>query len=176
MKKIIFVIDMVKGFCIKGNLASSDINKIVPNIKNYLEKNKENKIVFINDNHSKNDIEMEVYPLHCLSGTEESEVVEELKPYAKTIIKKNTTNSFFAIENKSIFEEFDTFEIIGCCTDICILQFALTLKTYLNFKNINKDVVVFKNLVDTFNSKDHNRIEYHNNALNLMNNAGIKIK
>ncbi|MBN4089540.1 cysteine hydrolase [Mycoplasma enhydrae] len=177
MKTMIFVVDMVKGFCKKGNLVSEDINKIIPDVKEYLEANKDNsEIIFINDNHHKDDIEMEVYPLHCLANTEESEVVDELKCFANKIIKKNTTNSFFAFEDKSIFEKFNNFVIIGCCTDICILQFALTLKTYLNFKKLNKDVSVISNLVATFEAKNHNKEEYHNNALNLMKNAGIKIK
>lgn len=176
LKKIIFVVDMLKGFCTIGPLASKDINNLVPNIAEFLEKNKEEKIVFLCDSHSKDDIEMESYPIHCLNNTDESEIEDLLKPFAKEIINKNTTNSFLAIKDKSIFEDYDDFEIIGCCTDICVLQFALTLKTYLNSIHLNKDVIVFKNLVDTFDSENHNRKEYHDFALKLMANGGIIIK
>lgn len=176
MKKIIFVVDMLKGFCSIGPLASKHINEIVPNIANFLEKNKNERVIFLCDSHSKNDVEMQSYPLHCLNNTEEAEIDDLLKPFAKEIIKKNTTNSFLAIEDKKIFEEYDAFEIVGCCTDICVLQFALTLKTYLNSIHLNKDVIVFQNLVDTFDSENHNRKEYHNFALKLMANGGIIIK
>ena len=40
--------------------------------------------------------------------------------------------------------EIDAYIITGCCSDICVLQFALTLKTYLNAQNIDKKVIVPK--------------------------------
>ncbi|ENY68538.1 Hypothetical protein, putative hydrolase of the Isochorismatase family [Metamycoplasma auris 15026] len=176
MKKLIFVIDMLNGFAKKGNLASKRINKLIPKIANYLQKNVDADNIFFCDAHSENDIEMLSYPSHCLKGTPESQIVSELEKYAKTIIKKNTTNSFLNLQNKEFLDSYQSFEILGCCTDICILQFAINLKTYFNAKNINKDIIVFKNLVDTFHSKNHNGKKFHKFALKLMENSGILIK
>lgn len=174
--KAIFVVDMVNGFCKKGALYSNNIESIIVPIKNFLETQyKDNDIYFLNDAHSSDDIEMQSYPIHCLKNSKESQVVDELKKYAKNIIEKNSTNSFFALK-KEILSKYDSFEIIGCCSDICILQFAITLKTYFNHLKRNKEIVVFKNLIATFNIPNHNSQEYHDFALNLMANAGIKIK
>ncbi|ENY53750.1 isochorismatase family cysteine hydrolase [Metamycoplasma alkalescens] len=176
MQKIIFVIDMLNGFCNQGKLASKHIKKLVPSIEKFLSKNQDEEIIFICDQHSMNDIEMKSYPIHCLKNTKEAEIVDELKFFAKKIIGKNTTNSFFAFENKDFLEQYERFEIVGCCTDICILQFAINLKTYFNKKNLDKEIIVYKNLVDTFNTKKHNRKHFNKFALKLMQNSGIIIK
>ncbi|AZG68413.1 isochorismatase family cysteine hydrolase [Mycoplasma struthionis] len=177
-KNAIFVVDMVNGFCTSGSLASQYIAKLIPAQKDFLEKKvaeNKSKIIFLCDAHSENDIEMLSYPIHCLKGSFESDIVKELKPFADQIIYKNTTNSFFAIDKK-LYEEFNSYEIIGCCSDICILQFALSLKMYLNSKQINKNVIVYENLVSTFDSENHNKDEFHNMAIKLLKNAGILIK
>ena len=83
MKKLICVIDMLNGFTKLGPLSSDLIKNIIPNIENYLNVNKKINNLFICDSHSKNDIEMKQYPLHCLMHTEEAEIVSELLPYVK---------------------------------------------------------------------------------------------
>ena len=56
------------------------------------------------------------------------------------------------------------------------MQYALTLKALFNQYNIACEVIVYDNLVNTFDSPDHNREYYQEAALNLMRNAGITIK
>ncbi len=71
----------------------------------------------------------------------------------------------------------ETYIIVGDCTDICIKQFALSLKTYFNEKNENKKVIVPANAVETF----HLDVTYHHaglmNLLSLyeMEQGGIEI-
>ncbi len=174
MNKILFVVDMVKGFCNFGNLASKKIASIISNIANHCKKNKNVDNIFLCDAHSENDIEMNVYPIHCLKDSNESEIVDELKSFCQKRVDKNTTNSFFAIDKKCL-QKYDEFEIVGCCSDICILQFALSLKTYLNSINQNKDVVVYKDMIATFDLPNHDSTQYHDFAIKLMQQAGIKI-
>ncbi|PZW01523.1 isochorismatase family cysteine hydrolase [Metamycoplasma auris] len=176
MKKLIFVIDMLNGFTKKGNLASKRIKKLIPRISRHMQQNSEFDNIFFCDAHTESDLEMFSYPLHCLKNTPESEIVSELVGFAKTIIKKNTTNAFLKLENKEFLDSYNEFEIIGCCTDICILQFALNLKTYFNSKNMDKNVIVYKKLVNTFDSKNHKGNKFHKFALKLMENSGILIK
>ncbi|MBW0595939.1 cysteine hydrolase [Mycoplasma anatis] len=171
----IFVVDMVNGFAHHGNLYSKNIEDIIKPIAKFLEINKSSSITFLCDFHEQDDIEMNEYPLHCLKNTSESEVVKELSKYIQNIVYKNCTNSFFFI-NKDELNKFDTIEIIGCCTDICVLQFATTLKTYFNSLKINKDIIVYSDLVATFDSEDHNAEEFNTFALKLMKNAGIKVQ
>lgn len=175
MKKVICVIDMLNGFTKIGPLSSDLIKNIIPNIENYLNINKKINNLFICDSHSKNDIEMKQYPLHSLVQTEEAEIVSELLPYVKKIVLKNTTNAFHHIDINEIFK-YDSIEIVGCCTDICVLQFAISLKTYFNKILVDKEIIVYEDLVATFDSDDHNANKYHSFALSLMKEAGIVIK
>ncbi|HHI5797845.1 TPA: isochorismatase family protein [Clostridioides difficile] len=90
------------------------------------------------------------YPVHCLENDVESELVDELKSIENLqIFPKNSTNGFFALENLD-FDNIDNIIIVGDCTDICIYQFAITLKSYFNQHNIEKNIVVPMNLVDTY--------------------------
>ncbi|TPR54301.1 isochorismatase family cysteine hydrolase [Metamycoplasma neophronis] len=175
MKKITIVIDMLSGFAKKGALSSPLINAIIKPMAAFLETRINVDNIFICDAHSANDIEMQSYPIHCLKGSEEAEVVSELQKYVKQIVHKNSTNGFFEV-SKQIWKEYDEFEIIGCCTDICVMQFATTLKTYLNMLGENKNVIIYKDLVATFDSPSHKADEYQKMALSLMENAGIIIK
>lgn len=175
MKKIIFVVDMLNGFVKEGSLASKNIAKIVPKQVSFLNKNKNIDNLFICDSHRKDDIEMQVYPLHCLKGTDEAQIIDELMPFVKSIMPKNSTNAFHNLKNLN-YENYDEYEIIGCCTDICILQLALSLKTYFNEKKQNKKVIVYKNLVSTFDAPNHKASTYHKMAISIMEQSGIIIK
>lgn len=175
MKRLVFVVDMVNGFVKFGAMADCKIAEIIPNI---IEKIKScDDVHFLCDNHDANDLELSFgYPLHCLENSDESKIVEELKIFAnhKNVTFKKSTNAFFKLDKK-ILDYFDEFIITGCCTDICVLQFALTLKAYLNEFNINKRVIVPANCVETFNAPTHNREYYNEIALNLIKNAGAEV-
>ncbi len=175
--KAILVIDMIKGFTEKGSLYDPNIQRIVKPIANFLKINQNEDIYFICDAHSESDLEMQNYPLHCLKGTNESEIDDQLAKFAKPnkIYFKDTTNGFhhFPVE---ILKKYKEIVFVGCCTDICVLQFVLSLKTYFNKEKIQTQIVVYENLVDTFNSETHNRDLMHEFALRLMENAGVKIK
>ena len=69
--------------------------------------------------------------------------------------------------------ETDAYIITGCCSDICVLQFALTLKTYLNAQNIDKKVIVPKNAIETYNAPGHDAKQMNEVSYNLMKAAGI---
>ncbi|WP_025755447.1 cysteine hydrolase family protein [Mycoplasmopsis cricetuli] len=173
--KLTFVIDMINGFTKEGPLASKTIQKIIAPMQKYL-KNQKN-IIFICDAHSSNDLEMKQYPLHCQSGSFEAKIVDELNEFVtKTnVFYKNTTNAFWELFQSDIWLKYDSFELLGCCTDICILEFALTLKSYFNKIQLDKPIIVHSKLTATFNNKKHNSEQFHNFALQLMKQAGIEI-
>ncbi|WP_322908384.1 isochorismatase family cysteine hydrolase [Mycoplasmopsis felis] len=176
-KKLTIVVDMLNGFAKEGPLSSNRIKSIIPNIIKVLDKSQQ--ILFVCDAHSEDDIEMEQYPIHCLKNTKEAEIISELKPYSKSenskIIYKNTTNAFYEI-NPKIWDYYDEFELVGCCTDICVLQLSLSLKTWLNKINSNKIVSVIENAVQTFDSPNHNGDLMHKYSLEIISQAGIIIK
>ena len=99
MKKLLLVIDMVNGFVKEGALADKGINNITPNIINLIKKyvQEENDIISIQEGHNENSKEFENFPKHCILGTEEADLIEELKPYESNmkVIRKKFNIWFF---------------------------------------------------------------------------------
>lgn len=182
MKNLLVVVDMVNGFVNFGALADKNINKITPTIINMIKDAKKNgfELLAFRDSHSMNDEEFKTYPPHCLKGTTESELIPELKPYAKHfdhIIEKNTTNGFITTEFQNMLKtnKYDNVVVCGCCTDICVLNYVESFENYIKDKNLDTKIFVVKNACYTFDGANHNAEEYHNLALKQMQKMGAKI-
>ncbi len=182
-KEILVVIDMLKGFLENGPLADPSIRQIIPEnvkwIKSFLAENK--PVLFFQDAHEIDALEFENYPPHCLKGSIESELVDELKVYEDQMIKveKNTTNGFFAPDFQKFLKEnpdISKITITGCCTDICVLNFAITMKTYCQTIQKPITIVVLEKAVDTFGLPGHDKSATHQSALGMMRGAGIIIQ
>jgi len=183
MKKLLVIIDMINGFVKEGNLADKEVNNITPNIikliKEYIKNDDE--IITFQDGHSKNSKEFESFPVHCVLGTKEAELIDELMPYKDKmkLIRKNSTSGLVTSEFLKYMEEkgkqLEEIVITGCCTDICVINFALPLKNYINEHNLNIKVKIYKNAVETYDSPIHNREEYNEIAFKIMNLNGIEI-
>lgn len=178
----IIVVDMINGFCKKGQLADPIIMDIVPNIKTLLESiNDHQKTIYFADEHTQVSPELDFFPTHCM-GDEESQVVDQLKGYGN-VIGKNSTNGFHTDKFRSWLNDIamddvllPQFIITGCCTDICVMTFALTLKTYFNQINRNVRVIIPIDCVDTYHIEGvHDAVEYNEFTLNLMKQAGIEV-
>jgi nicotinamidase-related amidase len=150
------IIDMVNGFTKEGSLKSSRIEEIIPEVARLsraCDSCNIKKLAF-SDCHIDESPEFTSYPKHCMQGSFEAEIVEEIKEVGGyTLLEKNSTNGFleekFQVwlkENKNI----DTFIIAGDCTDICIEQFSITLKTWFNMQNMKSRVIVPLNTVETY--------------------------
>ncbi len=184
MKKLLLVIDMVNGFVKKGVLADKKINNITPNIINLIKENikNNNDIISVQEGHNEKSKEFENFPYHCILGTEEAELIDELKPFEQNmkVIRKNSTSGFVTKEFMEYIEqnkkELDEIVITGCCTDLCVMNFALPLKTYINEYDLNIKVIIYKNAVETYDAPNHNRKEYNEMAFKIMEQNGIKIK
>lgn len=184
MKNLLLVIDMVNGFVKEGALADNYINNIAPNIIQLIKEHIENNydIISIQEGHNKNSKEFNYFPAHCIIGTPEAELIDELLPYEKNmkIIRKNSTCGFVTKEFlEYINKNQDTLEEIalcGCCTDLCVMNFALPLKNYINENDLDIKVTIYKDCVETYNSPTHNREEYNNMAFKIMEQNGIILK
>ena len=181
-KSCLVIIDMINGFIFEGSLSDPWINRctkpIVKLVQTFID-NKQPILAFC-DSHSENSCEFESFPLHCLSDTSESELINALKPYASNmkILLKNSTNGFVQPEFENWFKQIlplDKMIITGCCTDICVLQFALSVKGYINQHNLTTEIVIPRNCTETFETSDHNRKQFNEMAYTLMINAGIKV-
>ena len=179
IKKLLINVDMVKGFVKTGAMSDPYIQHIIPeHIK--LMKENEGAIVIIKDTHKENCREFKRYPVHCVEGTEESELADELKEFEKDalVYEKNSTSTIYAENFLSDIDKMESLEeviIIGCCTDICILNLAIPLQNYFDQKDRNITITVPKNAVETYDAPYHNREEYNEMALKLMKQAGINL-
>ena len=184
MDSVLFIVDMNNGFTRKGPLASERVEKIIPNIVKAIEVFKENdsEIIAFTDCHKENAAEFTAFPPHCMEGTEESELVSEIKEYEDFIkvIKKNSTNAFLEEETQKSVKEMISrgikkWYITGCVTDICVKQLALTLKAYFKKENLEMEVIVIKNSVETYDAPGHNGEEMNRYSFIDMKQGGIKI-
>ncbi len=180
---VVVVMDMLKGFAEKGILADPRIGGIVEPILELIKLLPQAKIVFLNDAHSEDSLEFSGYPKHCMRGTEEAEIVDELKPYAlrSAIIEKNSTNGFVSEEFQDWFKEnkkaFSTYIVVGDCTDICIKQFVMTLKAWYHEHNESIRVIVPINVVETFDLQSTGHYACLMNLISFyeMEQGGIEI-
>lgn len=174
----LFIVDMNNGFAKTGALSSPRVEKIIKPISNLGKSlySKINTIVAFTDCHDKDAVELKSYPIHCLKGDKESELVEEILAIGNLeVLEKNSTNGFFVMDMEK-YKNLDNFIVVGCCTDICVYQFVLTLKTYFNQNNLDKNIIVPMNLVETYNTDMvHSGDLFNTVFLNSMIQNGINV-
>lgn len=135
MKRLLIVIDMQNDF-VTGSLgtkeAESIIESVVSKVRSYLEQGDE--ILFTRDTHTEQYLETQEgkrLPVkHCIKGTFGWEIIEELKPYVKKVFDKPTFGSLELVEYVSA-HAYSEIELVGLCTDICVVSNALLLKANL---------------------------------------------
>ena len=130
MSNVVLVIDMVRGFLEPGhNLYCGDASRqIIPNVRRLLERARDagSEILFICDHHDPDDLEFQVFPVHCVKGTEEPLVIDELSEFVTetNVVPKNRYSGFF---NTDLAQRLDRRQpdrliVCGVCTDICVLH------------------------------------------------------
>lgn len=174
--KAIIVVDVLNGFTREGPLASDKCAEVIPNIKKLLEKEEKegSKIIFLADNHDRDDLEFKIFPPHCVKGSRESEVVDELKPFLKNgiLIPKKRYSGFYNTNLEQILKETNPEKVIvvGVCTDICVLH------TVADLRNRDYEVEVPKDCVETYDAPGHSAAEIDRFSLDHMRDIlGAKI-
>lgn len=157
----LIVVDLVNGFIREGMLKSDRVESIIEVCKELMIKceNRGIEILAFADWHINNSAEFQSYPPHCIGGTSEAELVDEIKENCKyRLIKKNSTNGFMESEFRTWLETHDNiknFIVVGDCTDICVMHFSLSLKTYFNSMDKTKRIIVPVDSVETYSLNDH---------------------
>lgn len=181
LKRILIIVDMVNGFVRKGNMADKYIEHIIPEQIRLIENlTDDERLVFIKDTHEKECREFDRYPVHCVRGTEEAEVVHELKKYEASalVYEKNSTSTIYApnfLEDIDRMKALKEVVIAGCCTDICDINLAIPLQNYFDQNDRRVKIIVPINAVETYDAPNHNRDEYNDIAFKLMTQAGIQL-
>lgn len=145
MEKILIVIDMQNDF-VTGPLGSKEATKIIQPIKEKIIEYAANgnKFYFTKDTHDKNTyfetLEGKYLPIeHCIRYTNGWDIVPELKIFSKDLasygINRNEIpkNNFGYKWWREYFPKYSLeyeFELVGVCTDICVITNALLLRTY----------------------------------------------
>ncbi len=179
-KTALIVVDVVNGFIREGAMASPLVEGIIPEVAKLMTMcNKtEIPVVAFADCHKEDCSEFASFPPHCIENTSESELVDELKKVGGYfLMKKNSTNGF----HEKIFKQCliqnpttNTFIVVGDCTDICVMQFCLTLKTWYTQQNRNIDIYIPVNAVETYDAPNHDADFMNIAAYKLMKDSGIK--
>jgi len=128
MSNVVLVVDMLIGFMEPGkNLYCGDeARQIIPNIKRLIESEQAagSSIIFIADTHHPDDLEFEMFPVHCVRGTEECEVIPELADYVTVTLRKRRYSAFYETDLEKRLKTLNPEKIIlvGVCTDICVMH------------------------------------------------------
>ncbi len=145
MKKFLVVVDMQKDF-VDGTLGSPEAQAIVPAVVREI-------IDFDGEIFATMDTHSEEYPStsegkklpvpHCIKGTEgwkiNADVAAALDQKGFTAVEKLTFGSVLLPEliGKAACGESFEVELIGLCTDICVVSNALLLKASFPENNIS---------------------------------------
>ena len=174
MKKLLIVVDMQKDF-VDGALGTKEAVAIVDNVVNKI-KNHDGDIFVTYDTHYANYMdtaEGKKLPVpHCIKDTEgwqlDKKVQEALEGREYTAVEKPT---FGSTELAGIIaQKYDPadmeIELIGLCTDICVVSNALLLKANFPETPMSVDPACCAGVTP----------ETHNAALATMSCCQIEIK
>ncbi len=176
--KTLIVVDMQNDF-IDGALGTPEARAIVPNVKKKIEEYKQrmgDEIIFTRDTHYNNymeTLEGKNLPVkHCIRDTYGWQIHDEVKP-------RHNPNLCFDREivvDKVAFGKFDlpgyvrgftdSIELVGLCTDICVISNAMILKAYFPEIPIIVDTSCCAGVTP----------ESHKNALEAMKMCQIEIR
>jgi len=134
MNKILVVVDMQKDF-VDGALGSAEAVSIVDKVVRKIE-NFDGDIIVTYDTHQENYMETQEgknLPVpHCIKGTEgwklDEKVWQAVEKKGYKAIEKPTFGSLELCEYIKENYNPDEIELIGLCTDICVVSNALLIK------------------------------------------------
>lgn len=181
MKKLLIVVDMQNDF-ISGTLGTKEAQAIVPKVKAKIAEYVSNGdfVWFTRDTHGENYLDTQEgknLPVkHCIKGTWGWEIADSLCPdnYKADIIKDkpNFGSLMLADDVYHILqrmadegEALDEIELIGLCTDICVVSNALILKAKFPETKITVDAACCAGVTE----------ESHNAALLTMKMCQVNV-
>ena len=136
--KILIVVDMQRDF-VDGALGSEAAKAIVPRVKDKIEEyeSRKEQILFTRDTHQENYLETQEgrnLPVpHCIQGSHGWQILPGLHSSRHAKVDKVT---FGSSELPQVLaqnfdpSEIESIELIGLCTDICVISNAMVLKAF----------------------------------------------
>ena len=169
--KALIVVDMQNDF-IDGALGTKEAVAIVGKVKEKIAEYRKNgdTVIFTRDTHSENYMDTQEgknLPVpHCIKGTMGWEISPELEVGDSLIIDKPTFGSKELAEHLSGTDGLDEVELIGLCTDICVISNAMLIKAFMTEVKVSVDGSCCAGVTP----------ESHRNALESMKMCQIEIK
>ena len=157
MPNAVIAVDMQKGFMApQGSLFCGDAaRRIIPRVRERIEREQAAgaAVFFTQDSHAADDREFEMFPPHCVAGSEDEEIIDELAGLAAsaTIVKKRRYSAFYNTDLADQLAELqpDKVVVMGDCTDICVLH------TVSDLRNRDFAVEVPADCVASFDPEQH---------------------
>lgn len=128
MKKTLIVVDMQNDF-IDGSLGTAEAVAIIDNVKAKIKEYKDSgdEIIFTRDTHQENYLQTNegkhLPVVHCIEGTDGWNIRDGLYVEGSKILNKPA----FGYTGWADYD-FEEVELIGLCTDICVVSNALMIK------------------------------------------------
>ena len=133
MKKLIVVVDMQNDF-IDGALGTQEAQQMLPKLVKKLEQEKEAELIFTLDTHNQYYMDTQEgknLPVpHCIKpehGWKIADALQKFADKAAAVIEKPSFGSLALPQAVSKIEA-DEIELVGLCTDICVISNAMILK------------------------------------------------
>ena len=170
MKKVLIVVDMQNDF-IDGALGTKEAVAILPNVKRKLEEYRKsgNDVIFTRDTHTVDYLETQegknLPVAHCIKDTIGWAISSRLDTEDSQIIDKPTFGSVSMMSHLAEKYRDEQFELIGLCTDICVISNAIMLKAFLPEVDVSVDASCCAGV----------SVESHKNALEAMKMCQINI-
>lgn len=142
MEKLLVVIDMQNDF-VTGTLGTAEAKTIVPAIRERISiyRAMHHKVFFTRDTHEPNYMSTNegahLPVIHCVKGTWGWQIeasIDALRKEADLVFDKPTFGSLELAQTlQALYEENPHLEIelVGVCTDICVISNALLIKAHL---------------------------------------------
>lgn len=134
--KILIVVDMQNDF-IDGALGTKEAEKIVANVKEKIDTYRSNndEVIFTRDTHFDDYLETQEgknLPVkHCIKDTFGWQISSKLDVADSVIIDKLTFGSTKLMEYLLSKQNISEIQLVGLCTDICVISNAFLLKAAL---------------------------------------------
>lgn len=170
--KILMVIDMQNDF-LTGSLGSEAAEKIIPAVRDYIL-HFDGEVWATQDTHFPetytDSLEAASCPVHCLAGTEgheiEKSILDAVLDKKHKIYRKFTYGCTAAAKHlQDRAADTEEAEIVGVCTDICVVSNALLMRACCP----DMKITVHKNLCAGTTEENHEA------ALKVMKSCGIDI-
>ena len=153
-------VDLIKGFCDFGALASPRVADIVAPVSKLMTGLWQQGVRFMllsQDAHAENAVEFSAWPAHCIHGSAEAETVDAIRslPFFDQILtlEKNSIASGLNAELAAWVDahpQVKSYIVVGDCTDLCTYQLAMFLRLSANEKQMERRVIVPHNCVATY--------------------------